>query len=436
MNIGIVSLGCAKNQVDLEEILAYLRKNGMETVSDPELADIILINTCGFIESASKESIDAILEMSKYGKPVVVTGCLATRYLDELKKEMPEVALWIPLAEYPRFGELFQQLIKDKKLEGSIDPTKRVFISPKREAYLRISDGCNNFCNFCTIPHIRGRFASVPFDTLKKELDSLEADGVRSLTVISQDTSMYGKDIGTDLTSLTKEIIAHKGFDFVKLMYLYPDEVDDSLIDLFASDSNLTPYFDLPVQHFSDHVLKLMGRRGSEKDIFDLIEKFRSRVPESVIRTTVMVGFPGETEEDFQELLTKMEEVKFDHLGCFMFSPEEGTPAEKFRDRVPAAVKRKRYQAVMKLQKKISYHLNKARIGKTYKCLVTAQDPESFSFRCITNLYAPDDIDGQMRLYSKFPIEPGDLVEAKVVNALFYDLEAEVTSVIRKASQK
>lgn len=436
MNIGIVSLGCAKNQVDLEEILAYLRKNGMETVSDPELADIILINTCGFIESASKESIDAILEMSKYGKPVVVTGCLATRYLDELKKEMPEVALWIPLAEYPRFGELFQQLIKDKKLEGSIDPTKRVFISPKREAYLRISDGCNNFCNFCTIPHIRGRFASVPFDTLKKELDSLEADGVRSLTVISQDTSMYGKDIGTDLTSLTKEIIAHKGFDFVKLMYLYPDEVDDSLIDLFASDSNLTPYFDLPVQHFSDHVLKLMGRRGSEKDIFDLIEKFRSRVPESVIRTTVMVGFPGETEEDFQELLTKMEEVKFDHLGCFMFSPEEGTPAEKFRDQVPAAVKRKRYQAVMKLQKKISYHLNKARIGKTYKCLVTAQDPESFSFRCITNLYAPDDIDGQMRLYSKFPIEPGDLVEAKVVNALFYDLEAEVTSVIRKASQK
>lgn len=436
MNIGIVSLGCAKNQVDLEEILAYLRKNGMETVSNPELADIILINTCGFIESASKESIDAILEMSKYGKPVVVTGCLATRYLDELKKEMPEVALWIPLAEYPRLGELFQQLIKDKKLEGSIDPTKRVFISPKREAYLRISDGCNNFCNFCTIPHIRGRFASVPFDTLKKELDSLEADGVRSLTVISQDTSMYGKDIGTDLTSLTKEIIAHKGFDFVKLMYLYPDEVDDSLIDLFASDSNLTPYFDLPVQHFSDHVLKLMGRRGSEKDIFDLIEKFRSRVPESVIRTTVMVGFPGETEEDFQELLTKVEEVKFDHLGCFMFSPEEGTPAEKFRDQVPAAVKRKRYQAVMKLQKKISYQLNKARIGKTYKCLVTAQDPESFSFRCITNLYAPDDIDGQMRLYSKFPIEPGDLVEAKVVNALFYDLEAEVTSVIRKASQK
>lgn len=436
MNIGIVSLGCAKNQVDLEEILAYLRKNGMETVSDPELADIILINTCGFIESASKESIDAILEMSKYGKPVVVTGCLATRYLDELKKEMPEVALWIPLGEYPRLGELFQQLIKDKKLEGSIDPTKRVFISPKREAYLRISDGCNNFCNFCIIPHIRGRFASVPFDTLKKELDSLEADGVRSLTVISQDTSMYGKDIGTDLTSLTKEIIAHKGFDFVKLMYLYPDEVDDSLIDLFASDSNLTPYFDLPVQHFSDHVLKLMGRRGSEKDIFDLIEKFRCRVPESVIRTTVMVGFPGETEEDFQELLTKMEEVKFDHLGCFMFSPEEGTPAEKFRDQVPAAVKRKRYQAVMKLQKKISYQLNKARIGKTYKCLVTAQDPESFSFRCITNLYAPDDIDGQMRLYSRFPIEPGDLVEAKVVNALFYDLEAEVTSVIRKASQK
>lgn len=436
MNIGIVSLGCAKNQVDLEEILAYLRKNGMETVSDPELADVIIINTCGFIESATKESIDAILEMGRVGKPIVVTGCLATRYLEDLKKEMPEVSLWIPLKDYPRFGELFQQLIKDKKLEGSIDPTKRVFISPKREAYLRISDGCNNFCTFCTIPYIRGRFQSVPFDTLKKELDMMDEQGVKSVTVISQDTSMYGKDIGTDLTTLTKEIIKHKNFDFVKLMYLYPDEVDESLIDLFASDSNLTPYFDMPVQHFSDHVLKLMGRRGTEKQIFDLLAKFRAKVPDSVIRTTIMVGFPGETEEDFQELLKKMEEVKFDHLGCFMYSAEEGTPAAKFQDQVPEDVKRKRYNAVMKLQKKISYQLNKQRIGKTYKCLVTEQDPNDFSFGCITNLYAPDDIDGQMRLYSKFPIEPGDLVEAKVVNALFYDLEAEVIRVIRKADQK
>ncbi|MFA6830439.1 MAG: 30S ribosomal protein S12 methylthiotransferase RimO [Bacilli bacterium] len=433
MNVGIVSLGCAKNQVDLEEILAYLKTNGFETVSDPMLADIIIINTCGFIDSAKKESIDAILEMVQFEKPVVVTGCLATRYLEELKKEIPEVALWIPLEDYPRFGQMLQAMINDRILSGHIDPTKRVFISPKREAYLRISDGCNNFCTFCAIPYIRGRFKSVDFDTLKTEIGLLENDGIRSLTVISQDTSMYGRDINTNLTALVKEIIAHKGFDFVKLMYLYPDEVEDSLIELFASDSNLTPYFDLPVQHFADHVLKRMGRRGTEQEIIDLIARFRKEVPESIIRTTVMVGFPGETEEDFQELLKMIKTIKFDHLGCFTYSSEEGTPGEKFKDQIDEEVKQQRYKAVMKEQKKVSYALNKKRLGKTYKCLVTGYDPETFTYSCVNNIYAPDDIDGKLSLYSKIPLNNGDLVEAKIVNAFVYDLEGEVTQVIRKA---
>lgn len=434
MNIGIVSLGCAKNQVDLEEILAYLKRNGFETVSDPELADMIIINTCGFIDAAKKESIDAILDMIQYEKPVIVTGCLATRYLEDLKKEIPEVALWIPIEEYKNFGKLFQPLVKDRILTGEIDPTRRLFISPEREAYLRISDGCNNFCTFCAIPHIRGRFKSVEFETLKKELDMMDESNIRALTVISQDTSMYGKDLeNMNLTTLTKEIIKHKNFDFVKLMYLYPDEVEEDLIDLFASDSNLTPYFDLPVQHFADHVLKRMGRRGSEQDIIDLIARFRKKVPEAILRTTIMVGFPGETEEDFQECLKQIREVKFDHLGCFMFCPEEGTPAALFKEQVPEEVKLARYNAIMKEQKKVSYQLNKKRIGKTYKCLVTKYNEEDFTYDCICNLYAPDDIDGKMRLYSKMEIKPGDLVEAKVVNALVYDLDAEVTKIIRKA---
>ena len=434
MNIGIVSLGCAKNQVDLEEILAYLKRNGFETVSDPELADMIIINTCGFIDAAKKESIDAILDMIQYEKPVIVTGCLATRYLEDLKKEIPEVALWIPIEEYKNFGKLFQPLVKDRILTGEIDPTKRLFISPEREAYLRISDGCNNFCTFCAIPHIRGRFKSVEFETLKKELDMMDEANIRALTVISQDTSMYGKDLANmNLTTLTKEIIKHKNFDFVKLMYLYPDEVEEDLIDLFASDSNLTPYFDLPVQHFANHVLKRMGRRGSEQDIIDLIARFRKKVPEAILRTTIMVGFPGETEEDFQECLKQIREVKFDHLGCFMFCPEEGTPAALFKEQVPEEVKLARYNAIMKEQKKVSYQLNKKRIGKTYKCLVTKYNEEDFTYDCICNLYAPDDIDGKMRLYSKMEIKPGDLVEAKVVNALVYDLDAEVTKIIRKA---
>lgn len=434
MNIGIVSLGCAKNQVDLEEILAYLKRNGFETVSDPELADMIIINTCGFIDAAKKESIDAILDMIQYEKPVIVTGCLATRYLEDLKKEIPEVALWIPIEEYKNFGKLFQPLVKDRILTGEIDPTKRLFISPEREAYLRISDGCNNFCTFCAIPHIRGRFKSVEFETLKKELDMMDESNIRALTVISQDTSMYGKDLeNMNLTTLTREIIKHKNFDFVKLMYLYPDEVEEDLIDLFASDSNLTPYFDLPVQHFANHVLKRMGRRGSEQDIIDLIARFRKKVPEAILRTTIMVGFPGETEEDFQECLKQIREVKFDHLGCFMFCPEEGTPAALFKEQVPEEVKLARYNAIMKEQKKVSYQLNKKRIGKTYKCLVTKYNEEDFTYDCICNLYAPDDIDGKMRLYSKMEIKPGDLVEAKVVNALVYDLDAEVTKIIRKA---
>lgn len=433
MNIGVISLGCAKNQVDLEEILAYLKRNDFITVSDPSMADIVIVNTCGFIDAAKKESIDAILEMIQYEKPVVVTGCLSTRYLDELKKEIPEVALWIPLDQYKNFGELFQPLVKEKKLQGQIDPTKRVFISPQREAYLRISDGCDNFCNFCAIPHIRGRFKSVPFETLKNELDMMDEEGIRSLTVISQDTSMYGKDLGNvDLTMLTKEIIKHKNFDFVKLMYLYPDEVKEDLIDLFASDSNLTPYFDLPVQHFSNNVLKHMGRRGSEEDIINLISRFRNKVPNAVLRTTVMVGFPGETEEDFQECLTQIKNIKFDHLGCFMFCPEEGTPAYKFKDQVSEEDKVRRYNILMKEQKKISYQLNKKRIGQTFKCLITSYNEDGFYYDCICNLYAPDDIDGKMRIYSKFDLKPGDLVNAKVVNAMFYDLDAEVVEVIRK----
>lgn len=433
MNVGIVSLGCAKNQVDLEEILAYLKTNGFETVSDPLLADMIIVNTCGFIDAAKKESIDAILEMTQYEKPVIVTGCLATRYLEDLKKEIPEVALWIPLEDYPKFGEKLEELLKDKKFSGAIDPTKRLFISPKREAYLRISDGCNNFCTFCAIPYIRGRFKSVPFETLKKEIDDLEKQGIRSLTVISQDTSMYGKDIGTDLTALVKEIVAHKGFDFIKLMYLYPDEVDDSLIDLFSQNSNLTPYFDLPVQHFSDHILRRMGRRGTEQDIIDLIEKFREKVPNAIIRTTVMVGFPGETEEDFNELLKQVNEIKFDHLGCFTYCAEEGTPGAKLSDQIPEKTKKQRYNAVMRAQKKVSYQLNKERVGEVYDCLITEYDEENLCYHCICNLYAPDDIDGKFSLYSKIPLDPGDYVKAKVVNALFYDLEGEVIEVIRKA---
>lgn len=431
MNIGVISLGCAKNQVDLEEMLYYLKMNGFETVSDPYLADCILINTCGFIDSAKKESIDAILDMAKCDKPIIVTGCLATRYLDELKKEMPEVSLFIPLEDYSKIGEKLETLFKDKKFKGKIDPTKRVFISPKLEAYLRISDGCNNFCSFCAIPYIRGRFKSVPFETLKEEINDLDKSGVRSLTVISQDTSMYGKDINLTLVDLVKEIAKHPNFDFVKLMYLYPDEVSDDLIALFK-DTNLTPYFDLPVQHFSDHVLRRMARRGTREDIKNLIKKFRSEVKDPILRTTVMVGFPGESEEDMDILLHDIEEIGFDHLGCFIYSPEENTPGASLSDQVDEKTKMERYKRVMKLQKKISLRKNKERIGKEYKCLITGYDKSTYSYTGITNIFATDDIDGSLQIFSKEELNVGSLVNVKIVNAFYYDLQGEVTSIIRK----
>lgn len=432
MNVGIVSLGCAKNQVDLEEILAYLKINGFETVSDPTLADIIIINTCGFIESAKIESIDAILDMIKYHKPLVVIGCLATRYLDELKKEIPEVDLWIPLSEYKNFGIHFEKLLHDKKMIGEINPKNRLYISPKHEAYLRISDGCNNFCTFCAIPYIRGKFKSVPLDILKEELDILEKNDIKSLTVISQDTSMYGKDIGSSLTELVSEIVNNHNFDFVKLMYLYPDEVDDSLIEIFKSNPKLTPYFDIPVQHFSDKILKLMGRRGSSNDTINLIKRFRNEVKNSIIRTTVMVGFPYESDDDFNILLNEIKELQFDHLGCFIYSAEEGTGSYNFKEKVDFDVATQRYNLIMKEQKKISYRLNKQRIGQQITCLVKDYDPNTMTYSCVCNIYAPDDIDGCLRLYSKYELKSGMLVKAKIVNALVYDLEAEVVSIIRK----
>ena len=431
MNIGIVSLGCAKNQVDLEEILFFLKKNGFETVNDPELADAILINTCGFITSAKQESIDAILEMSKYNKPLIVSGCLATRYLDELKKELPEVSLFLPLEDYPRINEILSDFFS-KNFDGEIDPRKRVRISSKYEAYLRISDGCNNFCSFCAIPHIRGRFKSVPFKTLQDELDILDQEKVRSLTVISQYTSMYGRDINSSLASLVREIKKHDSFDFVKLMYLYPDEVTDELISEFK-DGKITPYFDLPVQHFSDRILRKMARRGTREEIKNLIYKFRKEIKDPILRTTVMVGFPSETEEDIDILLKDLEEIQFDHLGCFIFSPEENTPSFKMKDQIPEKTKIERYKRVMKLQKKISYKKNKDRINKTYRCLITSYNEETYSYSGISNIFAADDIDGHLDIYSSEKLNIGDLVEVKIVNALVYDLQGEVISIIRRS---
>ena len=427
MNIGFISLGCAKNQVDSEEILSYLKRNGFEIVSDPELSDIIIVNTCAFIEQAKVEAIRTILDMTTYKKPLIVIGCMAQRYYEELKQEIPEIDLIIPIEDYSKFGERLKELLPKLKLEGRIDPTKRYYTSKAHEAYLRISEGCNNRCNYCAIPLIRGNFISVDMNTLKQELENMVKDNIKAITIISQDTTKYGSDIGFSIVDLLKEVCKHKEFEFVKLMYLYPDEIDEELIDFYADHKELSPYFDLPLQHSSNKVLKLMNRRGTREENLALIKKFKSKVPHAILRTTMMVGFPGETEEDFEDLMNFIDEVEFDHLGCFTYSKEEDTPSYDFPDEVPTKIKNDRLKKLMKKQMRISYKLNKQRLNKIYKFMVQEYDEKNMCYYGVSDLYASDDIDGKLYVYSKKPLNKGDIVNVKIVNVPnVYDLEAEV----------
>lgn len=434
MNIGFVSLGCAKNLVDSEEIISFLKRSGATIVPEPKDADLIFINTCAFIQAAKKEAIDTILEMSQYGKPLVVLGCFAQRYGKAVAEDMPEVRCWIPFGTYGTIAAQLNAAFPGLDLSGGVDPTRRSFAYPGPEAYLRIAEGCNDFCTFCAIPYIRGRFKSVPLNILDTEMDRMEKAGIRSVTLIAQDTSMYGRDIDSSLTELVSHVLSHKRFEFAKLMYLYPDEIPDSLIDFYAAQGrSLTPYFDLPLQHASDHILKRMNRRGCQADYIQLLDKVRQKCPNIVLRTTMMVGFPGETDEDFEDLLRFVERERFDHLGAFIYNREEGTPSYRFPEQVPAKIKKQRLDALMKLQASISLELNRARIGKSYKVLITGYDEANMAYRGISDLYAPDDIDGKLYVFSSTELHPGDIVRAKVVNADTYDLDVQVVDVVERA---
>lgn len=419
MNVGFISLGCAKNQVDSEEILSYLKRNGFEIVSNPELADILVINTCAFIESAKIEAIDTILEASTYKKPLIVIGCMAQRYAQQLKEEIPEIDLIIPISDYSKFGEKLNQLLPELVLQGRIDPTKRYYTSKSHEAYLRISEGCNNRCNYCAIPLIRGNFVSIPLETIKQELDSMVKEGIKAITIISQDTTRYGSDIGLTIVDILKEVCKHKEFEFVKLMYLYPDEISEELIDFYKDHKELSPYFDLPLQHSSDKVLKLMNRRGTRQENLDLIKEFKRKVPNSILRTTMMVGFPGEEDEDFEDLLKFIDEIEFDHLGAFTFSREEDTKAYDMPNQVSQKVMDERLKKLMKKQMKISYKLNKQRIGKVYKFMVQEYDEDNMCYFGVSDIYAPDDIDGKLYVYSSKPLKEGDIVNVILNNLCF-----------------
>jgi ribosomal protein S12 methylthiotransferase len=427
MNIGIVSLGCSKNLVDTQNILRLLKQDGHRITDDPDQADAIIVNTCGFITAAKQESIDAILDMAarKQGRcrVLIVTGCLVQRYREELKKELPEVDCFIPLSDYPRLPEILRQYLPP---EGHY-PCGMVLATNPWTAYLRIADGCSNACAFCAIPQIRGRYRSVPLEELLAQAGQLRSIGVSELNVIAQDTTKYGLDLYHKLMlgELLKQLDA-MDFHWIRVLYLYPDELTEELIDTMASLKHVLPYFDIPTQHASDRLLKAMRRRGDSRRTAQLVRQIRARFPDPTLRTTVIVGFPGETAEDFRQLMDSVAELRWDHLGAFEYSREENTAAYDMHPQIASRVAHSRYQRLMALQQQISWQQGQQYVGSRQEVLIEGKDGLRDLYIGRTSHHAPDDIDGLVRLRSRRPLTLGSYVPARITAARAYDWEAEL----------
>ena len=431
--VGMVSLGCAKNRVDSEVILGTLKEAGYEIVSDPAEAEIIFVNTCGFIEPAKEESIEAIFEMAKYKetgrlKKLFVTGCLAQRYIDDLYREMPEVDGFMGVADYTRLLEMMQEAEAGGRPRYVCDGERffhaeRVLTTPSYSAYVKISDGCDNRCSYCAIPLIRGPYHSRPFDSIVEECRELAARGVTEITLIAQDTSRYGNDFPEGkllLPELLKAVSAIEGVHWVRVLYCYPDTTDDRLLDAIANLPKVAPYVDLPLQHIDGPLLKRMNRRGSPEWIKSRISACKARG--LTTRTTMIVGFPGETEEAFCELLQFVKEARFDRLGAFTYSPEEGTPGAEMPDQVDEEVKQRRLDELMTLQQGISLEENTARVGEICEVLCEGAEEGMYVGRSIRE--APES-DGVIRFTAAREVAPGEYLNVKITGADAYDLFGE-----------
>ena len=426
INVGLISLGCAKNLVDSEIILGMLDKEKFNCVNSIEESDVIIVNTCGFIEASKQESIENILEVINLGKKIVVTGCLVQRYMDELKQSIPEVDLWVKISDYSHLNEKLEQLLGLNDI-SKFDPFKRLLSTPKYMAYLRISEGCNNCCAYCAIPLIRGSFRSRPFLDLIKEANDLYQKGIKELVLISQDTTRYGSDLegNVNIVTLLNEL-EKIGFYSIRLLYLYPDEINDELIEYIANSKVVKPYFDIPFQHASNKVLKDMRRRGSKEEYQLLIDKIKEKVPNPILRTTYIVGFANESEEDFSELVEFTKKNKFDHMGAFKYSREDNTLGYFLPNQIDERIKESRLAKIMDIQKKISYQNNKARIGEIMEGIVINFDKSSNTYLLRSSWNAPDDVDGNISFTSKKALTIGDIVKVKITNAFVYDLFGEV----------
>lgn len=433
--VGMVSLGCAKNRVDSENMLGMLREKGFEIVSDPAEADVLFVNTCGFIESAKEESIEAIFEMARYkklgNKRLFVTGCLAQRYPDALMSEIPEIDGLLGVADYARLFEMMEAADRRERpcytAKGArFLHTPRVLTTPGYSAYVKISDGCDNRCTYCAIPLIRGGYASRPFDDIVRECRDLADRGVTEFTLIAQDTSRYGCDLGDGhylLPELLEAVSAIDNIHWVRVLYCYPDSTENRLLDAIQRLPKVAPYLDLPLQHIDDDLLRRMNRRGSADWIKSRIAECRKRG--ILLRTTMIVGFPGETDAQFQTLLDFVKQTRFERLGAFTYSAEEGTAAAEMPDQVDEAVKQARMDQLMMLQQAVSMDFNASRVGSVCEVLVDGFDGESGRFYGRSLLEAPES-DGCVWLSADRDLVPGEYVNAKITGADAYDLEGEV----------
>lgn len=433
MKAGFISLGCNKNLVDTEKTIALFKEHGYEIVNNPEEAEVIIINTCGFIESAKEEAINTILEMAEYKKQkckyLIAMGCLVERYKKELEKSIPEVDLYIKYSEYSTLWEQIEKLLSNGKENVDFEKfTDRVITTGENYAYIKIADGCSNCCTFCAIPKIRGMQKSRTMESLVEEANKLAEQGYEEIILTAQDTTRYGQDIYGEpkLAELLQEICKIDKIKWIRILYSYPETITDKLIHVIKENDKICNYFDIPIQHISDSVLKRMNRKSNGESIRKLIQKLRKEIPNVILRTTVMVGFPGETEEDFEELYNFLKEAKFDKLGAFMYSKEEGTGAEKMPNQIHPATKKSRYNKIMKLQQEISRENLENKIGTTQKARIDGITKNQKYYVGRTYMDVPE-IDGVVYIKNTKQLNLGDWVDCKITEVKDYDLMGEMT---------
>jgi len=439
LKISFISLGCDKNLVDSEVMLYLLNQAGFSLISDESQADVIVINTCCFIQDAKEESIENILEAAEYKKDgnckaIIVTGCLAERYKDEILSEMPEVDAIVGTASYREIVEVIKEVMAGKKVEkfsdiniSLSDDSERILSTAGYYAYLKIAEGCDNACTYCVIPKIRGKYRSRSMESLIKEAKNLVNQGVQELIIVAQDTTRYGVDLYGEkrLPILLKELCKIEDLKWIRLLYTYPEEITDNLIEVMATEEKICNYLDMPIQHSNNAVLKRMGRKSTKEALIQLINKLRDKIPDICLRTTLITGFPGETEEEFEDMKEFVKTMKFDRLGVFSYSKEEGTPASRLKDQIPKKIKEQRKNILMALQRQICAEKSKEFIGKHLEVLIDGKIAGEDVYCGRTYRDAPD-IDGMVFVKTKGELLSGEFVKVKITEAEEYDLVGEI----------